>query len=489
MNNAVEKIIQGLKYSIYDGLFAQAYGNLTGSIFLPSYALILGAQPIHIGILASLPFFGTLAQLPGSLIVEKFQRRKMWTIGFAAISRGIWIVLVILSFLLALNYRSYTLFALILIAAFSHVFGSLSGVAWLSWMAALVPAEIRGRYFGLRNSILGIITITLTLLGGYFLDWHRVHFPEASPTRSFELLFVMAILAGMMSLYFLRKQPDIPQVNEESAQNYFSLFTEPLRQKNFRRFIRFALIWAFAVNFASPFFIMYMLKDLGISYTLISFYTVCAAVADFLGMGIWGHFSDRFGNRSIIILTSLVVTFLPFVWLFSGATAFSVYILIPLLHFTGGFFWAAYNLCSRNLVFRMAPKERNTAFFAFWSISSANGAAAGLGAITGGILSQYTDYLLPYFPAFFDSGFKIIFFLSFLLRIGTLFMVRGIREEIGVPVRKFVQVVRNIKLWVTIMGYHPFIQFFLPASDSEATTPYWPLWKFHRPRSNTNTPA
>jgi hypothetical protein len=74
MQNTVKKIVGGLKYSIYDGLFAQAYGNLTGSIFLPSYALILGAQPIHIGILASLPFFATLAQLPGSVLVEKLQK-------------------------------------------------------------------------------------------------------------------------------------------------------------------------------------------------------------------------------------------------------------------------------------------------------------------------------------------------------------------------------------------------------------------------------
>jgi hypothetical protein len=44
----------------------------------------------------------------------------------------------------------------------------MSGVAWLSWMSGLVPEEIRGRFFGLRNSVLGLVTITVALAGGWF---------------------------------------------------------------------------------------------------------------------------------------------------------------------------------------------------------------------------------------------------------------------------------------------------------------------------------
>jgi len=71
---------------------------------------------------------------------------------------------------------------------------------------------------------------------------------------------------------------------------------------NFPQFIRFALLWAFAV-ISAHFFHHYMLVDLKFSYTLISLYTMLAAVADFIGMGILGSFFDRFGNRAIIIVT------------------------------------------------------------------------------------------------------------------------------------------------------------------------------------------
>ena len=494
-NDSVKITIHNLKCSIYDGFFAQIYVNLTGTIFLPAYALLLGAQPIYIGILAALPFLGTLAQLPGSLLVEKLQNRKKLVIGFAVAARGIWIILIIESILAAADYGSFLLSLLIVITAGSQILGSCAGVGWLSWMAALVPEEIRGRYFGLRNSVLGIVTITLTIIGGYFLDWYRYHFPADPLTRSFEILFITAIIAGMVSAYFLYRQGDLRRQRVASSRpkppaataDPLKLFFEPLRHETFRRFIRFALLWAFAVNFSSPFFIIYMLVDLKFSYTLISLYTMLAAVADFIGMGFWGHFSDRFGNRAIIIVTALVVALQPALWIFSNNSVFSVYFLIPLLHMTGAFFFAAYNLCAVNLVFRMAPKEQNSAFFAFWSVASANGAAAGVGAIIGGILSQQAAVLLPYFPGIFDSGFKIVFFASFLLRGSALFLIRGIREESGLPVRKFVEVLRSMKAWTDTMGSHPIMQFFLPASDSNASTPYWPLWRRAKTNLSKNT--
>jgi hypothetical protein len=61
----------------------------------------------------------------------------------------------------------------------------------------------------------------------------------------------------------------------------------------------------------------------------------------------------------------------------------------------------------------------------------------------------------------FDSGFKIIFFVSFLLRASSLLLIRGIIEEAGTPVRKIVEVLRSMKAWTSMLGNHPLLQFFL----------------------------
>jgi MFS family permease len=480
-NLDVEKTKKGLKASVFDGAFAQFHANLTGTIFLPAFALLLNASDLQIGILASLPFFTTLAQLLGSYLVHHSGNCKRIAIIFALLSRSLWLPVVILISLLLIRQPVLLLQLFILIIMVHHALASISGVSWLSWMSVLVPAEIRGRFFGLRNSILGIVTVTVTIAGGFFLDWFGRNFPQEPQVHAFQILFSLALIAGMISVFFLTRQPDVPGqcVNpDESVYTFRMIF----RHVNFRKFLRFAVLWQFAVNFASPFFVVYFIKDLHLSYTLISMLTITSALADLIGMGFWGHFADQIGNKPIIFITTAIGSCMPLLWLFSDASQFSILVLMPLLHIIGGFVFSGYNLCSVNLVFGLVPKQNNSAFFAVWS--ACNGLAAGLGAISAGLLAKYTGTISNWLPFSIDSGFYIIFFISGMLRMSSVLFLRNIREGRSLPVLKAVRILRSVRFWATTMGYHPLLQFFISASPSEAASDtaraYWPLWRFRK---------
>ncbi len=475
LNN--EQIKNGLKYSIAEGSFANIYANLTGGLFLPAFALLLMASDFTIGLLASIPFFSTIAQIFGSLLVERFRQRKKITIIFAFISRILWVPIVLLIVIFFDVNRDLLLSLIIIIIIVHHIFGSICGVAWLSWMSNLVPSIIRGRFFGLRNSFMGIITITVTLVGGLFLDWYKGSFTDYSPSNSFLILFSLAVVAGLISLFLLSKQPDV----EEPIQKPFtikSIFSEPFKNIQFKKLLRFTMLWSFAVNIASPFYIIYMLKDLHLSYTLISSVTIFAAMANLFGMGFWGHFSDKNGNRPVVIISVLAASLLPFIWLFTGSSAWSVYILIPLLHLAGGFFFAGYNLCSVNLLFGIAPRQNNSMFIALWSMI--NGLAAGIGAICGGFMANRISIHITELPFEWESIFKIIFLFSFLMRFSSVFMLRSVQDSRGVSLSQAVRILRSVRTWATTMGYHPLLQFFLPGryehDDLTDDREIWPFW-------------
>ena len=474
-SNNIQTILRALRLSIYDGVFAQSFAVLTGSIFLPAFALVLGASPFQIGLLASIAFFATLSQLAGAFLIEKHQQRKQLVLISASTARALWIPVVLISFLWSDSKPALVLNLLILLIISYHIFAHVSGVAWLSWMSALVPDEIRGRYFGLRNSALSLFTLVSTILGGYYLDWFKEKFPDLSLNRSFEILFGLAVVLGGISILFLMKQPE-PEIQIKSENHLREKLKAPLTDRNFRRLLRFAVIWSFGVNFASPFFIVYMLQDLQLSYTLVSIYTVSSAMADLIGMWAWGHFSDQIGNRPVIILNSIIATVLPFLWIFTDASPYSIFLFIPLLHLIGGFSWAGYNLCSVNLVLRLAPKEGNSIYFAVWN--SVNGLSAGLGAISGGFVSSQLHYLGRYLPFDLESDLKYIFIISAFLRLIPLMGVRSIQEFSGSSVRRAIRVLRSIRSWTTMMGYHPALHFFI-ASDrlKEEKSPYWPIWR------------
>jgi len=474
-------IKKGLKYSVAEGSFAHIYANLTGSIFLPSFALILRADDFTIGLLASIPLFSNIAQIFGSLLVERFGQRKKITIRFSFLSRSLWIPIIVLILILFNEQRNLLLSLMILIILIHHVIGSISGVAWLSWMSNLVPPVIRGRFFGLRNSVLGMITLLTTLLGGLFLDWYRYTFPGYSQAWSFLIIFFLAVVAGMISLALLSRQPDIEEPATETI-DIKAIFSEPLKNEPFKKMFRFGMFWSFAVNFSSPFYIVYMLRDLHLSYTLVSSVVICSAVTDLFGMGFWGHFSDKHGNRPVAIISATAGAVLPFIWVFTTAADYSIYMLIPLLHMAGGFFFAGYNLCSVNLIFGMAPRQKNSMYFALWAM--VNGVAAGLGAISGGLFASNIRTVLGTLPFGWDSVFKIVFLLSSLMRLSSLFILRKVPESRGVSVSWAIRILRNVRTWATTMGYHPLLQFFLPGKidsngiDNEKEL--WPLWETNR---------
>lgn len=475
---APEKIISSLRVSIVEGAFANVFATLTGNVFLPAYALLLGASSLQIGFLASVPFFANLAQLGGSYLVERFNRRKRLAILFGFWARLLWAPFVLASLALADRDPQRLLALLMVLVVVHHLLGAFGGVAWLSWMMALVPDEIRGRFFGLRNVVLGATAIVFTLLGGRFLDWLPQTLPDLSPTRSFEALFLVAVVGGLASIGFARRviEPCSPTLPEKNARD---LYSAPLKRPDFRGLLRFAVLWSFAVNIASPFFLVYMLKDLGLDYTSVAGLVVASAVADLLGMWCWGHISDHIGNKPVVMLAASMAALVPLLWLLTAANPVSFYLLIPLLHLFAGFFWAGYNLSSANLVFRLVPREGNAVFFAYWS--AFNGVAAGVGALIGGWLARELPAIASHLPALLASEFKLIFLLSAVLRLTALPLLRHVHEPKGLPLMRAVRVLRNVRSWATVMGFHPALHFFVSTKTAaRESSPYWPLWRRHR---------
>jgi len=57
-----------LRNSFYDGMFANIFATLTGGVFLTGFALYLGMNEFMIGVVASMPFIGTVFQVPASYL-------------------------------------------------------------------------------------------------------------------------------------------------------------------------------------------------------------------------------------------------------------------------------------------------------------------------------------------------------------------------------------------------------------------------------------
>lgn len=76
-----------LKYSIYDGIFANIFATLTGGVFLMGFALYLGMNELMIGLVASMPFIVTVFQLPAASAALRTGKRKLLPIDLQVMMR------------------------------------------------------------------------------------------------------------------------------------------------------------------------------------------------------------------------------------------------------------------------------------------------------------------------------------------------------------------------------------------------------------------
>ena len=99
---------------------------------------------------------------------ESRHRYCLWTHGAA---RFLWLLLAIAIGAASWgwgdlnNHRLVVLTLLIILA--SHLLRALGSASWLSWMAMLVPRQLRGRYFGVRNSASSFTQLLCVPLGWF----------------------------------------------------------------------------------------------------------------------------------------------------------------------------------------------------------------------------------------------------------------------------------------------------------------------------------
>ena len=144
-----------LTASTIDGGLSTVFSNITGGVLLSSFLLNLGASPFEIGMVASLPMLANLLQPLGALLSNRTNSRHDYGIWTFLPARLLWLVL-----LIGIIFRgAHTDFSpqlvyltLILVIA-SNILAALGSASWMSWLAALVPPKLRGRYYSVRNIV------------------------------------------------------------------------------------------------------------------------------------------------------------------------------------------------------------------------------------------------------------------------------------------------------------------------------------------------
>jgi hypothetical protein len=229
----MQTIRGGLRCANYEGVFAIVHIALTQGVFLTTYILHMGATNILCGVVEALPFLLQITVFLSPLLVRRLRSRKRVSVTFSVIHRSIWIILVLLLFV---NWSTpWKLTVLIATLVISHMCATISGNAWQSWMTDLVPASIRGSYYGRRSAYLGLTSLVTLFVGTQVLSMFEEH---GAMDAGFAIVFTVAIASAMYAAWLLSRQYE--PVGKPVSRVSLSELSQLVRQRPlFRTYVRF----------------------------------------------------------------------------------------------------------------------------------------------------------------------------------------------------------------------------------------------------------
>jgi MFS family permease len=407
-----EQVNKSLRNSLFDGSAYSVMLGLTQNYITP-YALTMKATTQQIGLLTSVPNFTmAAAQFAAPALSERMGSRKGFILPMVLMHALMWLPILLIPYL----FQTHQVWWLIAFMTLSTAFDSALNPAWGSMMADLVPTQMRGRFFGLRNRITAFVSMAFSYAAGGILQ-----LLTGNTDLAFTIIFVGAMASRLISFYFLSKmyEPLSPATEKENHDGMLKI-ARGLFSTNIGMFIMLCALMNFTTTVAGPFFSPYMLIDLNLSYIVYTILNSAAGLATVGFMTWWGKRIDRAGSIKVLKITSLFVPFVPLGW----ALNHSLWWLIIMQIFSG-FAWAGFQLSSGVFIFDAAPARNRTRYIAVYNSLIFLGVS--MGSLTGGILA-------PLLPPFIGSQFLSIFIVSGVARLAVaLFFLRRIKEVRKVP--------------------------------------------------------
>lgn len=415
-----QEVTRGLRALTWETVASTGFSTLTSSTFLVAFAVALGAGNLQIGILASLPFITDIVQIPAVWLVEKTGLRKPLVLVLWLIAQLLWIPVALIPFFMNIP-GSGAVSMLIGIMAVRGILNAFTNCGWNSWVRDLIPQKILGRFTARKESLAAGLAVVLGLGAGYFLDYWNGGGPLAySVVLIFGLVFFGLVSPALMAFI---PEPAMPPRRAETG-DFSRTVIRPLKDKNYRKFLKFLMLWGFASYMAVPFFTVFMLQYLKLGIFTVIVLTTVSEVFTVISLRFWGPLADRFGSKTALQISSSLFLMVLVGW---AATAIPgpgnlLFTLLVPLHILTGIAVAGITLTTGTLSFKLAPQGKATPYLTGASLAESAGIGAGLllaGFVTELLAGRSFSLGLPAASVEF-TGYHVLFLLAALLGLNTL---------------------------------------------------------------------
>jgi MFS family permease len=387
------------------------------------YAKSLGASSTTIGIVAALAPLLTVLQLPTAYFIPKVGYKRFVLLGW--LSRTILVFsLALLPLVTALDPGTKTSLMLMCLFTFNVLRGISTG-AWLPWLTSLIPENSRGAFLRRDQTFMQIGGVLAMALSTFVL-WRNAH------AGNFAFLFLLSAFAGTLSLFFIRRIPDVPIEDQVRGSGQPVPWLEILRHPPFSRLLIFNVVYNWVVGGLAAFAIGFLQSRAGFTDGEILACSLLSFVGASISVSIFAELLNQTGSKPILRIAIVCYLWAVFCWvLVSSNLLYGSRSIIAIIYFVMGIAGGLFSIANTRIAMDTMPVMGRNHFFSLFTVFTS--LSLGLAPICWGIFLDLLAKFETKIGVFELNRYSLYFSLLAILVIATFVLANPLVEKKGQP--------------------------------------------------------
>jgi MFS family permease len=324
------------------------------------YLQHLRATATILAVAGSLSPLLTILQIPAARFVERVGYRRFVLSGWT--TRSVLVIgMAAVAFLPESVDRATRIVLMLFLSLIYNALRGFSSCGLLPWFTHIVPEERRGEFLSRDQSAVAFAAIVSLLSYGLL-------FKGGHGRYAFGVVFAISAVAAFVSLFFLKRIPDVPV--EKIAANAAPIpWRDMLLYPPFFRYMRFNVVINLALGASGVFWVRFMRVFLHVSDSNILLIACSSGVCVAASLFLIASLIDRAGNKQVLALAGVILAanFAGWAGVAAGIVPFNDAVLAFEI-ITGGSGSALWNLANVRCVMGIVPEMGRPHFLALFTV-------------------------------------------------------------------------------------------------------------------------
>ncbi len=282
------------------GMFGLGLGFASFITVIPLFMASLTDSSILIGLVAAMRAIGwQLPQLLTSNRVARIRRYKPMSLLMTLNERLPFFALAAVALALPTIGKDATLILTFILVVWQTMGGGLTGTAWQSLIAKIIPPSLRGRFYGAQSAFANLLSAIGAFIAGWILQGGQT-------PSNFAICFLLAAIAMMIGFGFLyaTREPEGTPARETShtpRQLWRALIAIMRRDTNFRMFISMRMFSQVAA-IGVAFYTIYAVRRFQMDPITAGIMASVLLIGQLIASPLFGWLGDRYSHRLMFAL-------------------------------------------------------------------------------------------------------------------------------------------------------------------------------------------